>query len=70
MRTIEHAVDVWDLTGMDARLSSGMLVEHLRDVAQEGWELVWMGLNVDLSDHPGPCHVLVFKRIEDQPAAR
>jgi hypothetical protein len=28
---------------MDPRLHSGLLLEHLRDFAAEGWELVWMG---------------------------
>jgi hypothetical protein len=68
MRTVEHAIDVWDLTGMDPRLNSRMLHGHLRDFADEGWELVWMSLDVDLSDHDGPCHVLVFKRVGDEPA--
>jgi len=40
-----------------------MLLEHLNAFADEGWEFVWMGLNVDLADHDGPCHVLVFKRM-------
>jgi hypothetical protein len=66
MPTIEHAVDVWDLTGMDPRLNSGMLHQHLRDFAEEGWELVWMSLNLELADHHGPCHVLVFRRVLDQ----
>lgn len=67
MRTVEHAVDVWDLTGIDSRLDSGLLLEHLRDFGAEGWELVWMGLNIDLANHHrGPCHVLVFKRVIEQ----
>jgi hypothetical protein len=66
MRAIEHAVDIWDLRGMDPRLNSGMLVGHLRDFADDGWELVWMGLGVELADHPGPCHVLVFKRVLEE----
>jgi hypothetical protein len=36
----------------------------LQDFAEEGWELVWMGLDVELLDHPGPCHLLVFKRLQ------
>ncbi|HEY3105210.1 MAG TPA: hypothetical protein VGJ49_00285 [Gaiellaceae bacterium] len=68
MRTVEHAVDVWDLTGMDPRLDSRLLHDHLRSFAAEGWELVWMGVNVDLADHHrGPCHVLVLKRITETP---
>jgi hypothetical protein len=63
MRTIEHAIDLWDLRGMDPRLNSGMLHKHLHDFAEEGWELVWMSLNVELADHRGPCHLLVFKRV-------
>jgi len=64
MRTVEHSVDVWDLTGVDPRLDSKLLVDHLSRFAAEGWELVWMGVNVDLADHHrGPCHVLVFKRV-------
>jgi hypothetical protein len=51
---------------MDPRLNSGMLVRHLRDFAEDGWELVWMGLGVELADHPGPCHVLVFKRVLEE----
>lgn len=66
MRTIEHAVDVWDLTGMDPRLNAGMLLQHLHAFAADGWELVWMELNVDLADHHGPCHVLVFKRVVER----
>lgn len=66
MRAIEHAVDVWDLRGLDPRLDSGMLLEHLHSFADEGWELVWMGLNVNLADHDGPCHVLVFKRVVER----
>jgi hypothetical protein len=41
-----------------------MLHEHLQDFAEEGWELVWMGLDVELLDHRGPCHLLVFKRLQ------
>ena len=53
---------------MDPRLHSGLLVEHLHDFAAEGWELVWMDISVDLADHQrGPCHVLVFKRVVEQP---
>ncbi len=63
MRTVEHAVDVWDLRGMDPRLHSGELLKSLHTFAADGWELVWMALNVDLADHDGPCHVRVFKRI-------
>jgi hypothetical protein len=65
MRTIEHAIDIWDLRGTDFRLNSRMLHKHLHDFAGEGWELVWMSLNVELADHLGPCHLLVFKRIVD-----
>jgi hypothetical protein len=65
MRTIEHAIDIWDLRGMDPRLDSRMLHEHLHDFADEGWELVWMSLHVELADHRGPCHVLVFKRVAE-----
>jgi hypothetical protein len=43
-----------------------MLHNHLSDFAAEGWELVWMGLNLDLADHEGECHVLVFKRVADE----
>ncbi len=62
MPTIEHAVDVWDLRGADPRLDSRKLLEHLNAFGAEGWELVWIGVNADLADHDGPCHVLVFKR--------
>ncbi len=62
MEMVEHAIDVWDLHGLDPRLHSGMLHEHLRSFAAEGWELAWMSLNVDLADHDGPAHVLVFRR--------
>jgi hypothetical protein len=65
MRTVEHAIDIWDLAGMDPRLNSRMLHEHLREFERERWELVWMGLNVDLADHPGPCHLLIFKRVAE-----
>ena len=63
MRRVEHAIDIWDLRGLDQRLNAKMLHEHLNDFATEGWELVWLGLNVELADHRGPCHLLVFKRI-------
>jgi hypothetical protein len=63
VKTVEHAVDVWDLRGLDPRLHPGMLLEHLNAFADECWEFVWMDLNVDLADHDGPCHVLVFKRM-------
>ena len=62
MTTIEYAVDVWDLRDMDPRLNSRRLLDHLNDFGREGWELVWLGLNVDLADHDGRCHVLAFKR--------
>ena len=29
MRTVEHAVDIWDLRGMSRKLDSGMLLAHL-----------------------------------------
>jgi hypothetical protein len=63
---VEHAIDIWDLTGLDPRLNTSVLHDHLRDFGQEGWELVWMGLNLDIADHEGPCHVLVFKRVADE----
>jgi hypothetical protein len=32
---------------------------------------MWMGLDLELADHRGPCHLLVFKRlVEDLQAAR
>ena len=65
MPAVEHAVDVWDLRGMDPRLDSRLLLGHLQRFAAEGWELVWMGVNVELADHGGPCHVLVFKRFSE-----
>jgi hypothetical protein len=65
MRTVEHAVDIWDLRGMSRKLDSGMLLAHLHDFAAEGWELVWMGLDVELADHDGPAHLLVFKRVTE-----
>jgi hypothetical protein len=43
-----------------------MLHQHLRDFAEEGWELVWMSLNLELADHHEPRHVLVFRRVLDQ----
>ena len=49
MRAVEHAVDVWDLRGMDPRLDTGLLLEHLHSFAAEGWELVWMGTNLELA---------------------
>ena len=63
MRKVEHAIDIWDMTGLSRRLDTRMLHEHLHDFAEEGWELVWMGLDVELADHRGPCHLLVFKRL-------
>ena len=63
MRKVEHAIDIWDLAGLDRRLDTRTLHEHLQDFAQEGWELVWLGLDLELADHRGPCHVLILKRV-------
>jgi hypothetical protein len=62
MRALEYAVDIWDLRGMDSRLNSRLLHEHLQEFGAQGWELAWMSLNVELADHQGPCHLLVFAR--------
>jgi hypothetical protein len=70
VRRVEHAIDIWDLRGLDARLNTRMLHEHLNDFAAEGWELVWLGLNVELADHRAPCHVLVFKRVFEEAPSR
>ena len=40
MAKVEYAVDVWDLSGTDGRPNSFLLLEHLRDFGEEGWELV------------------------------
>jgi hypothetical protein len=65
MRTIEYAVDIWDLRGVDRRLDSRVLHDHLLDFGAEGWELVWIGANEELADQAGPCRILVFKRIAE-----
>jgi len=59
---VEYAIDVWDLRGTDGRLDPAHLLQHLREFGEEGWELVWMALNVDLV-RDGPSHPLVFKRV-------
>jgi hypothetical protein len=61
MPKVEYAIDVWDLRGTDRRPDAGQLLQHLRAFGEEGWELVWMALNVDLVGD-GPSHLLVFKR--------
>jgi hypothetical protein len=61
MPEIEYAVDIWDLSGTDGRPNAEQLLEHLREFAEEGWELVSLSFNVDLVRH-GPSHLLVFKR--------
>ena len=64
MARVEYAVDVWDLSGTDGRPNSFLLLEHLRDFGEEGWELVSLTLNTDLAEQ-GPSHLLVFKRLTD-----
>jgi hypothetical protein len=61
MPQIEYAVDIWDLSGTDGRPNAEQLLEHLREFAREGWELVSLSFNIDLVRH-GPSHLLVFKR--------
>jgi hypothetical protein len=61
MPMIEYAVDIWDLSGTDGRPDAEQLLEHLREFATEGWELVSLSFNIDLVGH-GPSHLLVFKR--------
>jgi hypothetical protein len=61
MPEIEYAVDIWDLSGTDGRPNAEQLLEHLRNFAEEGWELVSLSFNIDLVRH-GPSHLLVFKR--------
>src|SRR5918993_256831 len=61
MPEIEYAVDIWDLSGTDGRPNAEQLLEHLREFAAEGWELVSLSFNIDLVRH-GPSHLLVFKR--------
>jgi hypothetical protein len=62
---IEYAVDIWDLSGTDGRPNAEQLLEHLRQFADEGWELVSLSFNVDLVRH-GPSHLLLFKRASAQ----
>lgn len=64
MLTIEYAVDIWDLSGTDGRPNAEQLLDHLREFATEGWELVSLSFNIDLVRH-GPSHLLVFKRTGD-----
>jgi hypothetical protein len=66
--TIEYAIDIWDLSGTDGRPNAEQLLEHLRQFADEGWELVSLSFNVDLVRH-GPSHLLVFKRASAQEIA-
>jgi hypothetical protein len=61
MAEIEYAVDIWDLSGTDGRPNAEQLLEHLREFADEGWELVSLSFSIDLARH-GPSHLLVFKR--------
>src|SRR5262249_60730042 len=62
MEKVEYAVDVWDLSATDGRLNSFLLLKHLRDFGEEGWELLSLTLNIDLGEQ-GPSHLLVFKRL-------
>jgi len=64
MSMIEYAVDIWDLSGTDGRSNAEQLLHHLREFANEGWELVSLSFNIDLVRH-GPSHLLVFKRVGD-----
>jgi len=52
---------IWDLSGTDGRPNAEQLLEHLRNFAEEGWELVSLSFNIELVRH-GPSHLLVFKR--------
>jgi hypothetical protein len=54
----------WDLSGTDGRPNAEELLDHLREFADEGWELVSLSFNIDLVRH-GPSHLLVFKRAGD-----
>src|SRR5215467_7055642 len=54
MAKVEYAVDVLDLSGTDGRLNSFLLLKHLRDFGEEGWELVSLTLNIDLAEQ-GPA---------------
>lgn len=65
MGNVEYAIDIWDLRGTDGQPDADQLLQHLRAFGEEGWELVWMALNVDLVRH-GPSHLLVFKRLQTQ----
>jgi len=65
MAKVEYAVDVWDLSGTDGRLNSFLLLKHLRDFGEEGWELLSLTLNIDLAEQ-APSHLLVFKRLTDE----
>src|SRR6266542_5217690 len=53
MPTIEYAVDIWDLSETDGRPNAEELLDHLREFADEGWELVSLSFNIDLVRH-GP----------------
>jgi hypothetical protein len=59
---VEHAVDVWDLRGVERKSDAGGLLAHLNRFGAEGWELAWMAFNVDLA-LDGECHLTVFKRV-------
>jgi hypothetical protein len=61
MAEIEYAFDIGDRSGTDGRPNAEQLLEHLRNFAEEGWELVSLSFNIDLVRH-GPSHLLVFKR--------
>jgi hypothetical protein len=50
----EYAVDIWDLRATDGRPNTPKLVRHLREIGDEGWDLVSLTFNVDLADH-GPA---------------
>jgi hypothetical protein len=62
MPAVEYTVDIWDLSGTDGRPDVEQLLEHLRELADEGWELVSLSFNLDLVRY-GPSHLLVFKRV-------
>jgi hypothetical protein len=61
MLQIEHAVDIWDLSGTDGRPNAEQLPQQLREFAEQGWELVSLSFNIDLVRH-GLSHLLMFKR--------
>jgi hypothetical protein len=68
MPEIEYAVDIWDLSGTDGRPNAEQLLEHLREFAEQGWELLAL-VEEDQSFLGSPEHDWSSDQIQHQPLA-